>query len=135
MKSALEYLIEDIVELAQDADVSDELKRQAYGMNNLGLDPFSDDGRAYVNDPNPKVETLEILLNSLELETLERLQALMYSGRDRDSAIGLKKYFRDRDEDKEEIVRTICEKRMNLATYFRDGLKLAQEHNLNIDKF
>jgi hypothetical protein len=117
-------LIDDIIELARDAEVSDELKRQAYGMDDLGLDPFSDDGRAYVNDPNPKVETLETFL-----------QALMYSGRDRDSAAALKKYFRDRNEDKDEIVRTICEKRMNLGVYFRDGLQLAKDRKLDIDKF
>lgn len=135
MKAALEYIIEDIIELAKAADVSDDLKKQAYGMNDLGLDVFSDDGMAYVSDPNPAVQALKILLSSLELETLQRLQALMYSGRDNDSAIELKKYFLKNNETKGEIVRTIAEKRMNLSVYFKDGLRLAEQQKLNIDRF
>lgn len=135
MKRALEYLIEDIVELAKAADESGELKRQAYGMDDLGLDPFSDDGAAYMQDTNPFVYTLKIFLNSLELETLQRLQALMYSGRDNDSAVAVKKEFQKRNETKTEILRTIAEKQMNLSVYFGNGLRIAEEHKLNIDRF
>jgi hypothetical protein len=73
----------------------------------LGLVALSDDARAYVNDPNPGIEALEEFLDLLELQTLERLPALMYSGRPGEgSAEAMKKELEG--DSKEGIVRTIA---------------------------
>jgi hypothetical protein len=100
----------------------------------LGLVALSDDARAYVNDPNPGIEALEEFLDLLELQTLERLPALMYSGRPGEgSAEAMKKELEG--DSKEGIVRTIAEKQMNPGTYFSTALERAHAEGWISNRF
>lgn len=121
---------------AREGQLAARLKKQAFGMDDdLGIYALSDDGLAFSQDSNVGDVHLKDFLESLELETLQRLQALMYSGRDKQSPRFVKAAFLKRSDTKEEIVRTIFEKRPSLETYFTRGLEQAQKENLDLDTF
>jgi hypothetical protein len=113
----------------------DELKMKAFGIDDdLGVDLSSDDTLAYFKDQNPGIEALRDFLDSLDVEMLKRLQALMYSGRPNEPDA---KFLKQRlgTEAKEDIVRTMMEKRPSLPTYFWKALDRARREGLDIEKF
>jgi hypothetical protein len=76
---------------------------------------------------------LEKLLNCVNLETLRRIEALMYSGRGDGTAVELRRQLASNHESKEDDVRTSLEKRMNLDTCFDRGPDRAKTDGLNLD--
>jgi hypothetical protein len=75
------------------------------------------------------------LLEGVDLETLRRVEALMYSGRGDGSAVELRSLITQNHPTKEDVVRAITEKRSNLDLYFERGIDLAKAEGINLDTF
>jgi len=121
--------------LARRGTAESDAKKGKYGIE-LGLDPSSPEGLAYLADVNKADQVLAAFLRTLSDDTLQRLQALMYSGRQGDtSAPANKAEFLARNQTKEEIVRTICEKRPALDAYFTTALQRAKAEGFDIENF
>jgi hypothetical protein len=71
----------------------------------------------------------------LDLNTLRRIEALMYSGRGDGTAIELRQQLAESHPLKEDVVRTIMEKRVSFDPYFDRGLDRAREDGLDLDTF
>jgi hypothetical protein len=59
----------------------------------------------------------------------------MYSGRDDGSAIELREQLADSHSSKEDVVRTIMEKRVSFDPYFDRGLDRAKADGIDLDTF
>ena len=125
--------IRRIARIAGEIDVTlDEL----HGMDReLGFVMFDEKTMARYRDVNVGLHALTQFLNSLELETLRRIEAIMYSGRDNEPATTLKEQLKLPHETKKDVVRTITEKRMNLDVYFDRGLDRARRDGIDIESF
>ncbi len=118
--------------LALAANNMDESKRKAFGIDDdFGIDLSAEDAIAYFKDQNLGIEALRDFLNSVDMELLKRLKALMYSGRpDEPDAKSLKK--RLGNETKGNIVRTMMEKRASLPIYFgRRSIELRRRASIS----
>jgi hypothetical protein len=95
---------------------------------------MSDEKMARIaKDPNVPDQQLEQYLNNMPLESLQRVHALMYSGRDIVDARLYREQFKN--ETREQLIHPIMEKRSNLAMYLRGGLKQAGKDHLDLGKF
>jgi hypothetical protein len=148
-----------IQELADLGNKAEEQKKQAFGMGELGISLLDPDSVAIAYDPNIGDDDLLKFLKSLDTETIRRLHALMYSGREyhpmldvaapdsesepeiesesedesSESAPEFKKYFLE--DSREDMIRTIAEKRPTLRNYFDRALIRASEEGVDLDTF
>lgn len=149
-----------IQELADLGNKAEEQKREAFGMDELGISLLDLDSIAMAYDLNVGDEDLLKFLKSLDTETIRRLHALMYSGReyhpmldapapdsdsesetesesedgfDSESAPEFKKFFLE--DSREDMIRTIAEKRPNLRNYFDRALVRSREEGVDLDTF
>jgi hypothetical protein len=134
--SNLAEIIERIRELARDAAQVDAELDKAHGINrDLGIrygDPKEIARRQAINAA--EVE-LEEYLDSLDTDTLRRTEALMYSGRGDGPAVELRDQLSTNRHTKEDVVRTIMEKRVSFDPYFDRGLDLAKADGIDLDTF
>lgn len=79
--------------------------------------------------------TLEKFLAGLGVEDLRRIEALMYSGRGDGSASDLRQQLAENRSSKEDVVRTIMEKRASFDPYFDRGLDRAKADGIDLDTF
>jgi hypothetical protein len=134
MKTMTEY-VQKIQRIVQIANQTDSTWDELHGINiELGI-ALDEKTLARFREINIGEESLKHLLQSMDLGTLQRLQALMYSGRDGQSAPFIKQDFLSRYETKEDIVSTIMEKRMSLQLYLDRGLEQARKEGVDIDSF
>ena len=83
---------------------------------------------------NQEAETLKTYLGSIDYETLLKLEALMYFGRDRDATFAEKlEYFRRRKEARSDIVRTVLEKVPACGRYFSDAVERLLEEGADVN--
>jgi hypothetical protein len=134
--SQVAEIIERIRELARDAAQVDAELDKAHGIDQtLGIrydDPKAIARRLTTN--SAEVE-LEEFLSALDMETLRRVEALMYSGSGDGSAIELREQLADSHSSKEDVVRTIMEKRVSFDPYFDWGLDRAKADGIDLDTF
>jgi hypothetical protein len=78
---------------------------------------------------------LEDYLNTLDIGALRRIEAVMYSGRGDGSAVELLDQLAVSHPSKEDVVRTIMEKRVSFDPYFDRGLDQAKVDGLDLDTF
>jgi hypothetical protein len=125
-----------ICRIAKIAEEIDAKLDELHGIDrSVGFVMFEENTMARIHDVNIGVSSLERFLASLDLTTLRRLEALMYSGRDDQPAVQLKEHLKVPHETKEAVVRTISEKRMNLSVYFDRGLDRARRDGIDIESF
>jgi hypothetical protein len=126
--------IERILELAYLARQADAELDKRHGSDRKHLVSMSDEKMARIaKDPNVPDQQLEQYLNNMPLESLQRVHALMYSGRDIVDARLYREQFKN--ETREQLIHPIMEKRSNLAMYLRGGLKQAGKDHLDLGKF
>ena len=135
MPTTLDY-VDQIIRVAGIATETDSTLDELHGLDtDLGLDYFDPVTRTRLAAVNIGENALEKLLSSLPLDDLQRIHALMYAGRDSNSAIDVKKEFSERGESRENMERSIAEKGPSLRTYFDKALEKAKKDRLNINAF
>lgn len=83
---------------------------------------------------NQEAERLKTYLRTVDYETLLKLEALMYFGRDRDATFAEKlEYFRRRKEARSDIVRTVLEKLPACGRYFSDAVDRLLEEGVDLN--
>lgn len=90
--------------------------------------------RLSANDSDA-AKTLDKYLNGFGLETLRRVEAVMYSGRGDGSAVELRELLAQSHPSKEDIIRAIMEKRSNFDLYFDKGFDRAKADGIDLDSF
>jgi hypothetical protein len=134
--SQVAEIIERIREIAKEAAKIDADLDKLHCINrDLGIrhgDPKEIARRQAINAA--EVE-LEEYLDSLDLDTLRRIEALMYSGRGDGSAVELRQQLAKSHPSKEDVVRTIMEKRVSFDPYFDRGLNRAKADGIDLDSF
>ena len=133
--SQVAEIIERIREIARIARKIDSAHDELYGIGRLGLDYFDPKTRGRLQAVNAADVELDKLLNSLELDTLRRIEAVMYSGRGDGLAVELRSQLADSHPSKEDVVRTIIEKRVCFDPYFDRGIDRAKADGLDLDTF
>ena len=98
-----------------------------------GLRLFDPQSTIRMLDINQEAEKLKAYLSTVDYETLLRLEALMYFGRDRDASFAEKlEYFRRRKEARSDIVRTVLEKVPACGRYFSDAVERLREEGADV---
>jgi hypothetical protein len=134
--SNVAQIIERIRKLARVAARIDSALDELHGINrDLGIRYGDPKTQARIRDTNEAEVELEEFLNGFGLETLRRIEALMYSGRGDGSAVELRGQLALNHETKEDIVRTILEKRVSFDAYFDRGIDRAKADGLDLDTF
>jgi hypothetical protein len=100
----------------------------------IGLRLFDAKTMIRMLEINQEAEKLTTYLRSIDYETLLKLEALMYFGRDRDATFAEKlEYFRRRKEARSDIVRTVLEKVPACGRYFSDAVERLLEEGADVN--
>ena len=100
----------------------------------VGLRLFDEQSTIRMLESNREADKLRAYLGSMDYETLLKLEALMYFGRDRDATFAEKlDFFRRRREARSDIVRTILEKVPACGRYFADGVERLLEEGADVN--
>jgi hypothetical protein len=100
----------------------------------VGLRPFDEQSTIRMLEINREADKLRAYLGTTDYETLLKLVALMYFGRDRDATFAEKlDYFRRRREARSDIIRSILEKVPACGRYFVDGVERLQEEGAEVN--
>jgi len=98
-----------------------------------GLRLFDEQSTIRMLEINREADKLREYLGTMDYETLLKLEALMYFGRDRDATFAEKlDAFRRRREARSDIIRTILEKVPACGRYFVDGVERLQEEGTEV---
>ena len=99
-----------------------------------GLRLFDEQSTIRMLEINREADKLREYLGTMDYETLLKLEALMYFGRDRDATFaGKLDAFRRRREARSDIIRTILEKVPACGRYFVDGVERLQEEGTEVN--
>jgi hypothetical protein len=131
------HIIEKIRELARSAKQLDSVLDKQHGIDRtLGVDIYDEKFVARRYATNIAEDEMEEYLNTLDIEVLRRIQAVMYSGRQgAAAAVDERDVLRANSPTTEDVVRTIMEKRMNFDVYFDRGLERAEAEGVDLDTF
>jgi hypothetical protein len=99
----------------------------------IGLRLFDPQSTIRLLDVNQEAEKLKTFLATIDYETLLKLEALMYFGRDRDATFAEKvELCRRRKEARSDIVRTVLEKVPACGRYFSDAVERLLEDGVDV---
>jgi len=135
--SNVAQIIDRLRDLARSAKQIDTQLEKQYGVDRtLGVEISDPKARERRYATNTAAEQMEEYLNTLDIEILRRVQALMYSGRQgADAAVDERDTLRTTCSTKEDVVRTITQKRVSFDSYFERGLDRAKEDGIDLDTF
>ena len=126
--------INRLIQLSALADAEERRLEEKRGLDtSLGFDPFDPEATEWAFEPGHEKKKLQNYLNQLDDDTLLKLEALMYFGRDEDDFQEILRDLSDRNESKREIVKTIVEKRSAYPVYFQKALNALKEKSVDID--
>jgi len=128
--------IEHLVQASAAADEEDRELANEYGVDTtLGTNITDTKGIEWAMADRPKVREIETYLMELDYDTLLWIETLMYFGRrdDNSDIYSLHSYLSKHDDSKEEIVRTIVEKRGAYPHYFVIAINTLSQENIDID--
>lgn len=136
MSHSIAECISAIQRMARIANETDKSLEKLHGIEEEFVSLADPKLHAMFRDVNLGDNALKGFLQQLDLPKLERLQALMYSGRpDEPSAPFLKREFERRGQSKQDIVRAIASKSGSLEMYFARALDRARKENVDIELF
>ena len=102
----------------------------------LGTDYFDPKAVERRYATNTAEMDLERYLNGFDVEILRRIEAVMYSGRTGGApAIDERDALRVNNPTKEDVIRTIIEKRVAFDAYFDRGVARAKAEGIDLDTF
>jgi hypothetical protein len=132
--TSVKKCVDLLIKMARLAEQTSDQLDELHGIDKeLGIDFSDEKTRARLNEINVPEEIMREFLEILDDETLHRIHAIMYSGRDNMSPQILKKQFSK--DSKKEVIRTICEKRPALEVYLEKGIDTVNKHGLDIETF
>ena len=100
----------------------------------LGLCLFDQKSAIRMLEINQEAEKLKAFLATMDYETVLKLEALMYFGRDRDATFAEKlDYFRRRKDARSDMVGAILEKVPACGRYFSDAVERLLEEGVDLD--
>jgi len=100
----------------------------------IGLRLFDAKTMIRMLESNQEAEKLKTYLGTIDYETLLKLEALMYFGRDRDATFVEKlEHFRRRKEARSDIVRAVLEKVPACGRYFSDAVERLLEEGADVN--
>jgi len=135
MPTTTDY-IDRILRVAEIANRTDATLDELHGLDTeLGINFFDPVTWDRMKETNIGEHALAKLLAALPLADLERIHALMYAGRDDESSTYMKAYFLKHQESREDMERSIAEKRPALHTYFNHALQRVLKDGVNVDAF
>lgn len=131
----IEIHIKEICRLATQANSTDDSIDKAHGLNTeLGVSLGDENFINRLKEKNILEVALQNYLDQLSKAEIEVIHAVMYSGREDESAIYMKNYFKNQNYQKPDYKRQILERRMNLVTYLSCGVELAKEGSINLNE-
>ena len=134
--SNVAQIINDIRKLARMAAKIDSTLDALHGINpDIGIRHGDPKAQARAHAKNEAEDQMEKYLDAIDLETLRRVQAIMYSGRENQPAVEIRQELASNTEAKDGVVRTIIEKRGSLDLYFDRGLDQAKAAGIDLDSF
>ena len=135
--SNVAQIIERLRDLARSAEQIDMQLDKQYGIDRtLGVEISDLKARERRYATNTAADQMEEYLDGFDIEILRRVQAVMYSGRQgADAAVDERDTLRTTCSTKEEVVRTIIEKRASFDPYFDRGLNRAKKDGIDLDTF
>lgn len=134
--STVAGIIDRIRELARAVAKIDAELDKRHGIDpKLGVDYFDPKAVEIRYATNTAEVAMEEYLTSLDEETVRRIEAVMYSGRNGTLAVDERNDLRVNNPTKEDVVRTIIEKRLNFDGYFDRGLERARADGIDVDSF
>ena len=134
--SKVVQIIERIRSLAGTAKDIDVALDKRHGIDRrLGIRHGDPKVRARDEVENRAETEIKAVLDGLDLDTLHRIEALMYSGRGDGSAVELRRQIAADRQSREDAVRTLLEKRASFDMYFDRGLTGAKADGIDLDTF
>ena len=128
--------IDNLVQASAAADKEAVQIADKYGIDTAyGIQLHDPKCIEWLNADRPMVRKIESYLNELDLDTLLWLETVMYYGRrdDNSDIYELHQNFSNMKETKDEIVRTILEKRGAFPNYFNQAINRLEEQNIDVD--
>lgn len=123
-----------LIDAARRATTEDQILDKKYDIDSsCGINPFDENVIKRAFEINLQEEQIEEYLNVLDLDALLKLEAMMYFGRDGGTFEETEQYFVELDEDKEEIIRTIIEKRSAYPYYFERAISRFKSNGINVE--
>lgn len=135
--SLLEH-INYLVQASANADVEDQALAQKHGISTGSwINPLDSKVIEWTFEDRKEVRKIEAYLKELDYDTLLKLEALMYFGRDRGRTLKrfqeTLRYLATLGEQKDEIIETIIEKRGAYPVYFQGGLEVFRRKGVDPD--
>jgi hypothetical protein len=123
-----------LIDAARRAATEDQILDKKHSIDaSCGINPFEENVIKRAFEINLQEEQIEEYLNELDSDTVLKLEALMYFGRDGGSLTEVERYFIELGEEKEEIIRTIIEKRAAYPFYFERAISNLKNSGVNAE--
>ncbi len=108
-----------LINASHKAKIEDLKIQEKIGLDpEMGIDLFDSKAAKYCFEERPERTKIEKYLEKLNNDVLLKLETLMYFGRDNDDFDNVGEYLSSLNELKEDIIRTIVEKRSDYPVYF-----------------
>ena len=116
------------------AEAEDRQLERKHGIDTtLGINAFDPQVMKWAFEDRPEVSKSKAYLNELDHGTLLKIETLMYFGRDGGDLKSVGSYLADLDDSKEEIIRTIVEKRGAYPIYFQKALDNLKKQGIDVE--
>lgn len=129
-------IVVEVIKLSKKCEAESTWIDRKYGLDyEFGVDLIRDMSRISqsICEPHPENDKLREYLNSLSESDVEKLQTIMYVGRDEDDVPKLHQYLKRNTVDKDDAIRTIMGKGGALHIYLAEGLKVAASQRADLD--
>lgn len=137
--SIMKYLEEHISNIIRLSELAKKTDLTLDDLSNfdrsLGVNLGDPKWHERMKEKNIAEEALKKYLDNLSHDDLERVHAVMYSGRDKVSAKKMKENFSRMNETADDYRRTILQKKTSLKKYLSDGVRLNKQDGLEFDEF
>ena len=122
-----------LIRASHKAEMEDLKLKEEIGLDpEMGLELFYPKAVEYCHADRPERAKIEEYLEKLDDDVVLKLETLMYFGRDNDDFDNVKEYLANLNESKEDIIRTIVEKRGAYPVYFQRAIEKLREQGVDI---
>lgn len=129
--------VSNIILIAEEESIKDENLKTKHGVGEV-FTFGSPETNAYMSEARSLENSLKTYLNTLSIETLGKLETIMYFGRDSEDIHNndipeFHQEIHPEGINRTDVVRNISEKRPALETYFNDAKRKADDLSINLE--